>query len=245
MKTCMPSKILVMKLLAQHKTFRLLALLLMLAATFTYSINAIAEVTYTPKNYQVNFKLKRQSMDAGQFTISLQNNNNTWRASSRYKPSFVAKLFGLEKAYEDTIFNYQNGHTSIEKFTMQGPEKNQTVLFDLNKNVYNTNLALPSNPQTNQSIFNVLSNDIAEKKSTASYAIFDNENFRQYEVNYEYMQSITVNKRKIDAVKVVMTSDKRKAIFWLAKQWNWAPVKFERYKNGKVVIKGNFEAITF
>lgn len=217
--------------------------LILLITTLAYCTAAIAQEAYNPKAYQVVFKLETQGISAGKMTMSLENNNGLWLATSKYKPSFIAKLFKLEKSTEITKFTYQNGKTLIAEYQMNIGEESNTVSFDHSTNTYNESNALPENAHTNQTILSALSNDILLNKTQSTYVIFNKEQFKDYTVTYQYNQKIKINGKNVNTVKVAISKDNRTSIFWLAEKWNWAPIRFEKHKNDTIVVKGSFKHI--
>lgn len=225
----------------------LLRRLFILPIICLYCISTYSAIpsSYTPQAYQVTFSLQRDKLSAGTMTMSLEPHNNAWLAKSIYKPSIVAKMFGLEKSIESTQFIRQNGKFLMTEYNIHLGKHNNTVYFDNQKKIYKSNSTLPENAQTNQTILSTLSNDIIKKKMQASYVIFNKEEFKQYDISYEYNKKVVINKESLNTVKAILRKGKRTTVFWLAEKWNWAPVQFAKYKNDKAIVKGKFKNIQF
>lgn len=221
---------------------------LLLVALLTCLFNTLyAQDTYAPQPYKVSLKLDREGLDAGLMVFSLSKTNNTWQAQTMYKPSLLAQMFGLDKLAETTNFIYVSGRFLPFQY-LSGQDN---ILFDYSKSVYYNFKSthklgdIPALAQTSQSMLSVMAHDIVAQRNNKNYPVFANNKFSNHHLSFQYNQTITIDETTYQVSKATLSKNNKATIFWLAKEWNWIPIKMEKYKNDNLVLQGTLHKIEY
>lgn len=224
---------------------RLKLLQLVILSSALLGVQVSAQNTLQP--YAVSLNVKRQGIQAGTMTIELTRSNQLWQASTLLEPSFFARMLGISKTRETTVFACTTGLCSPRLYRLEDKKNKTQIAFDERletyRNARNEDVKLPKNYQTYLSLFATLNSAIANQISKTEYPIFNNNAFKNFQIALQFNQSLNTAAGKFNTVKVMVEHGNRKRVAWLAIDHYYAPVKIENYKEGERVLTATLKQI--
>lgn len=207
---------------------------------------ALAQPTALPDAFKADYSVARGSMILGNLHASLTYSGNTYKYQKYTKATGMAALLtgikitentsgqlsGLEVVPQNYLFNQSRRSKSrIDKAVFSG--KKATGSYK--DNPYN--VVIPTGTQDRASLELVLARDIAQNKPSLKYNVLERGKIKQYSFQKLGNENITTPTGTYSAlkVKVIREEKKRETIFWLAKEFDYLPVKLMHTEKGEVI----------
>lgn len=218
---------------------------LVIFSSVILSAQVMAQNTLQP--YHVLLNVKRQSIQAGTMTIELSRSNQLWQASTLLEPSFIARMLGISKTQETTLFVCTSELCSPRLYQLEDKKNKIQIAFDERLNTYRNARdeirELPKNYQTYLSLFATLNTAIANQIPIVEYPIFNNSEFKKFQIALQFDQALNTTIGKLNTVKVMIEHGNRKRVAWLATDHHFAPIKIENYKDSERVLTATLKEI--
>ncbi|MCW8955857.1 MAG: DUF3108 domain-containing protein [Gammaproteobacteria bacterium] len=218
-----------------------------------------------PDSFRAEYRLEKYNTTVAEMTLQLSQQNQQYIYTSVTQAYGMAALFSDEQAQETSTLqqndNQQQAYLSKYEFDRKNKtSKNQRI--DLNWSEHDqANISGFYGNKKYQlqhqgmlwdrlSVQLALTDDIRRTADIPhgyvfSYKVIDRGEISNYQFSYEGKQNIQLGKYYYNAVKLKREhgSGNKDTILWLAEELDFAPVKIEQFKKGKLHM--NMELVHF
>ena len=207
---------------------------------------ALGATSALPNAFKANYSVARGNMVLGNLHANLHYSGNNYQYKKYTKATGVAALLtgikitentagqisGLEVIPKSYLFNQSRRSKSrIDKATFSGKK----AVGSYKGKPYN--LVIPTGTQDRASLELALARDIAQNKPRLQYNVLERGKLKQYRFQRLGNEKITTSMGSYNSikVKVIRNDNKRETIFWLAKEFDFLPVKLMHTEKGEVI----------
>lgn len=214
-------------------------ILLFIFCCLLQSTLAFSQTNITP--YQVELSVKRQGIQAGTMIITLYRTNRLWQASTIFEPSFFARMLGISKTNETTVFACDSEICSPRLYEFQNKEDKLKIEFDERLDYFidaeNKKSTLPINYQSNQTLFSTLVMQMNNNKQSFVLPILNDNEYKEYQIELVENHLLKTKLGDLITLQASIRNGDRKRLVWLAEALNWAPVRLETYKKDELRLE--------
>lgn len=225
-----------------------MAILIWMASPSVKGYAEPAAVPFPLKPYQASYHIMLKGMVAGVSHHSLTKKpNGEYYIETRSEPNLTMLPF---RYLETSEFAWQNGQIKPLNYVYDVHEgkrrKKGKVIFDWsNKKVTNTALKKPWQAHLTDGMQNKLTQTLALRQALLSnqavrhFTVVEIDKFKEYDFIHVGTEKLKTKLGVLDTLKIEHVSKRgNRTTLWLAKQFQYTPVKMIQYRNGKIAAQG-------
>ena len=232
--------------LAQSKLVKVAFKGFMVIFALATTSQAIAQPTGLPDAFKADYTVARGGLTLGNLHASLKYSGNNYEYQKYTKATGMAALLtgikitentngqlsGLQIIPKNYLFNQSRRKKSrIDKAQFNGRD----AVGSYKDQPYK--VIMPNGTQDRASLELVLARDIGQNKSRLQYHVVERGKIKKYNFQKLGMEQVQTPAGTFDAqkVKVIREGKTRETVFWLAKKFDYLPVKVKHTEKGEVI----------
>lgn len=230
---------------------------------FQFCISSTAFSAFPP-DYRATYDVIKYGATVGRSTIVLTQNKNQVHYSQNVELVGIISFFKKDRVAENSwLTRNDNGTFLLNKYQYihSNSKKNRDTLIEatwkkdennqLTGTITGNTRGKTISLQTNGTVWDTLSfqlalmNDVSNKKTSYHYNVVSRDKIKQYVFRHDGEETIEVNGREYDTVKLERNNGERSIKIWLAPELHYVPVLIENYKDGDLDSTMKLDSIKF